>query len=146
MKQRLTESIGPLLESNPTSMVKSPARSSLTSGYCLINFILWHLHVRTYLVQTFLKVNLTFFQLLLGKSSIDRLVACPVHYSKLRSGASHFWDQHRLIVYIQILYPSIVSICNYGASLYQDMKAETNVPLNLRAAGADGSLFGVPGV
>jgi hypothetical protein len=40
MQQRLTESIGPLLESNPTSMLKSPARSSLASGYCLLNFIL----------------------------------------------------------------------------------------------------------
>jgi hypothetical protein len=31
-------------------------------------------------------------------------------------------------------------------TLYQDIKAETNVALNQRAAGADGSLFGVPGV
>jgi hypothetical protein len=33
-----------------------------------------------------------------------------------------------------------------GGSFYQDMKAETNVALNLRAAGADGSLFGASGV
>nr|CAB3472014.1 unnamed protein product [Digitaria exilis] len=32
MKQRLTESIGPLLESNPTSVLKSPARPALSSG------------------------------------------------------------------------------------------------------------------
>nr|CAB3476049.1 unnamed protein product [Digitaria exilis] len=32
MKQRLTESIGPLLESNPTSVLKSPARPALASG------------------------------------------------------------------------------------------------------------------
>jgi hypothetical protein len=63
-------------------------------------------------VQTFVKFDLAFFQLLLGKSSIDQLVACLVHYCKLRSGASHFWDQHRLIVYFQILYPSIVNIRN----------------------------------
>lgn len=37
---------------------------------------------------------------------------------------------------------SVINKCN----LYQDMKAETNVALNLRAPGTDGSLFGVPGL
>ena len=29
--------------------------------------------------------------------------------------------------------------------MYQEIKADTNATLNLRAAGADGSLLGVPG-
>ncbi|AQK90548.1 Transcriptional corepressor LEUNIG [Zea mays] len=87
MKQRLTETICPLLESNPTSMLKSPARSSLASG--------------------------PIFQRSAGGMSGSLQQA-------------QFRSQPLL-----------------GST--QDIKAETNVALNQRAAGADGSLFGVPG-
>ncbi|KAG0536273.1 hypothetical protein BDA96_03G049800 [Sorghum bicolor] len=87
MKQRLTESIGPLLESNPTSMLKSPARSSLASGQI---------------------------------------------FHRSAGGVSGSLQQ------AQVRSQSLL-----GST--QDLKAETNVALNLRAAGADGSLFGAPG-
>ncbi|PVH39412.1 hypothetical protein PAHAL_5G495300 [Panicum hallii] len=86
MKQRLTESIGPLLESNPTSRLKSPARSALTSGQIV------HRSIGG------------------GSASLQQAEA----RSQPLLGST------------------------------QDMKAETNVALNLRA-GADGSLFGVQG-
>lgn len=44
-----------------------------------------------------------------------------------------------------ITFPLSISVIN-KCSLYQVMKAETNVALNLRAPGTDGSLFGVPGL
>ncbi|CAL4965614.1 unnamed protein product [Urochloa decumbens] len=86
MKQRLAESIGPLLESDPTSMLKSPARSALASGQI--------------------------FRRSAGG------VAGSLQQAQARSQL--------------VLGPT------------QDMKAETNVALNVRA-GADGALFGVPG-
>ncbi|RLN24026.1 transcriptional corepressor LEUNIG-like isoform X1 [Panicum miliaceum] len=86
MKQRLTESIGPLLESNPTSRLKSPARSALASGQIVHRSV--------------------------GGVSASLQQAQPRSQPLLGST--------------------------------QDMKAETNVALNLRA-GADGSLFGVQG-
>ncbi|XP_066310992.1 transcriptional corepressor LEUNIG-like [Miscanthus floridulus] len=88
MKQRLTESIGPLLESNPTSMLKSPARSSLALGQI---------------------------------------------FHRSAGGMSG-----------SLLQAQVRSQPLLGST--QDMKAETNVALNLRAAGADGSLFGASGV
>ncbi|RCV24923.1 hypothetical protein SETIT_5G125300v2 [Setaria italica] len=86
MKQRLAERTGPLLEANPTSMLKSPARSALASGQIF--------HRSTGGLSGSLQQAQARSQPLLGST--------------------------------------------------QDMKAETNVALNLRA-GADGSLFGVPG-
>ncbi|KAJ1282326.1 hypothetical protein BS78_03G043200 [Paspalum vaginatum] len=87
IKQRLNESIGPLLETNPASTLKSPARSALPSGQI---------------------------------------------FHRLAGGGSGSLQQAQ--ARSQPLLPST-----------QDMKAETNVALNLRAAGADGSLFGVQG-
>ncbi|CAO2209671.1 unnamed protein product [Urochloa humidicola] len=86
MKQRLTESIGPLLESDPTSMLKSPARSALATGQL--------------------------FRRSAGGGAVS------LQQAQARS---------------QLLLGST-----------QDIKAETNVALNVRA-GADGALFGVPG-
>ncbi|KAF8705830.1 hypothetical protein HU200_031038 [Digitaria exilis] len=87
MKQRLTESIGPLLESNPTSVLKSPARPALASGQI---------------------------------------------FHRSAGGMSGSLPQ-----------PQTRSEPLRGS--VQDMKAETNVALNLRAPGTNGSLFGVPG-
>ncbi|WVZ72535.1 hypothetical protein U9M48_020975 [Paspalum notatum var. saurae] len=87
IKQRLNESIDPLLETNPASTLKPPARSALPSGQI---------------------------------------------FHRLAGGGSGSLQQAQ--ARSQSLLPST-----------QDMKAETNVALNLRAAGADVSLFGVQG-
>uniref|UniRef100_A0A0A9EB78 Uncharacterized protein n=1 Tax=Arundo donax TaxID=35708 RepID=A0A0A9EB78_ARUDO len=87
MKQRLTENIGQLLESNPISMLKSAAISAQASG-----------------------------QIFHGSAGG---MPGSLQQAQVRS---------------QPLFGST-----------QDIKAQTNAALNLRAAGADGSLFGVPG-